>query len=389
MLLGAVEMVWCLLAFFMDMAGGIVVLAIQILGVELNATDAQLGLIGAASPLGYAVSSLCNPRVSSVIGRERSALIGSVIYAVAALSLTLAYYTHSVFALMLISTACGIAIGFYWPAVQALMGTSAPHTKLLHFITVYNIAWSFGRTIGMRLSGILFMHSPYTPFVVGAFISFFIAVALMALQKESSHSECARTQGDEMARSSAEFDELVVASAQLGNLLRALTVGSIVALFPKWAKWMNLNPAQVSGLIFLLLAGHVISFIAAPMLYKWINPRMLIAIKATIIVGSTLVAISSRVWQFVLSFTFVGICAGLACTTSTYYSILSQGRTTRGSARHEATVGSGSVFGPLLGGWIAQLTLQPRSPYLLMALLGLCLLALDLCYLLRHRLRTR
>ncbi|MFA4015512.1 MAG: hypothetical protein RUDDFDWM_000595 [Candidatus Fervidibacterota bacterium] len=382
-------MVWCLLAFLMDMAGGIVILAIQILGVELNATDVQLGLIGAASPLGYAVSSLCNPRVSSAIGRERSAFIGSVVYAIAALSLTLAYCTRSIFALMVISTVSGIAIGFYWPAVQALMGTSAPQEKLPHFITIYNIAWSFGRTIGMRFSGILFMHSPHTPFVVGALISFLVASVLVALQKESSHHERTKAHSEAIAQSNVEFDELIVASAQLGNLLRVLTVGAVVALFPKWAKWMNLNPAQVSGLIFLLLGGHVVSFIAAPLLYRWINPKMLITIKAAIIISSISIAISSRVWHFALSFTFVGICAGLACTTSTYYSILSQGKTTRGSARHEATVGSGSVFGPVIGGWIAQLTLQPRSPYLLMAFLGLCLLALDLCYLLRHKLRTR
>lgn len=382
-------MVWvyCALAFVMDFCGGIVTLAIQLLGVYLKATNAQIGLIGAMGPLGYALLSLCNPRVSGRIGRENSALVGAVLYLVAAFLIPVAYYTHSIAVLLLVSAIAGIAIGFYWPAVQALMGTSAPPEKLLTFITIYNIAWSTGRMLGMRTSGILFMHSPSMPFIVGGTISIAVALATLSTRLVKKPVQIHNLQGSFSRCSAAEFDDLVVASAQLGNLLRTLSVGTAVALFPKWALLLGFNPAEVSGLIFLLLVGHVLSFLLAPSLYAWINPRMLIGIKIAITFGAIFISLSNTEWQFALSFLFVGMCAGLACTASTYYSILSQGSTTRGSARHEASVGGGSVLGPILGGLIAQATGSQRSPYLLMSFLGICLVAIDLAYLLRRRAR--
>lgn len=376
---------WCALAFIMDFCGGMVALSIQLLGVELNATDVQIGLIGAMGPLGYAVSSMLNPRVSGRVGRESSALIGAVIYLVAAFSIPISYCTRSIALLLVISSIAGIAIGFYWPAVQALMGTSAPTERLLAFITIYNLAWSTGRMLGMRLSGNLFMHSPVAPFVVGGAISLLVALIIAAMRMSHTKDESAAPSARLPIRSTAEFDNLVVASAQLGNLLRTLSVGTVVALFPKWASILGFNPAQVSELIFLLFVGHLISFIIAPIVYARIKPKMLIAIKMATILSSIFVSLSGERWQFCLSFLFVGVCAGLACTASTYYSILSQGETTRGSARHEASVGAGSVLGPILGGLAAQATASQRSPYMLMAFIGLCLLALDLGYLLRRK----
>lgn len=377
--------VWCALAFVMDFCGGMVALSIQLLGVELNATDAQIGLIGAMAPLGYAVSSMLNPRVSGRVGRESSALIGAVIYLIAAFSIPLSYCTRSISLLLVISSIAGIAIGFYWPAVQALMGTSAPPGRLLTFITIYNLAWSTGRMLGMRLSGNLFMHSPIVPFVVGGAISMLVAFVIAAVHATRTQDAGIALPMPSPICSAAEFNNLVVASAQLSNLLRTLSVGTVVALFPKWASMLGFNPAQVSGLIFLLFVGHLISFIVAPIVYARIKPKMLAAIKMATILSSVFVSLSSASWQFCLSFLFVGVCAGLACTASTYYSILSQGETTRGSARHEASVGAGSVLGPILGGLVAQATASQRSPYMLMAFIGLCLLALDLGYLLRRR----
>ncbi|MCS7254110.1 MAG: MFS transporter, partial [Armatimonadota bacterium] len=326
-------------------------------------------------------------RVSGRVGRENSALIGAVIYLASASLIPIAYHTHSIALLLILSAIAGIAIGFYWPAVQALMGTAAPREKLLTFITIYNLAWSAGRMLGMRLSGNLFMHSPNMPFIVGGAISLLVVLATLAArafeaQRDSEAVDFSRV----LARySSAEFNSLVVASAQLGNLLRTLSVGTAVALFPKWASSLRFSPAQVSELVFLLLVGHFLSFIVAPALYAWISPKMLVIIKIAISCGSILISLSNAAWQFFLSFLLVGVCAGLACTTSTYYSILSQGRTTSGSARHEASVGAGSVLGPILGGFIAQVTASQRSPYMLMAFIGLCLLALDIVYLLRRR----
>ncbi len=377
--------VWCALALVMDFCGGMMALSIQLLGVELKATDVQIGLIGAMSPLGYAISSMLNPKVSGRVGRENSALIGAVIYLVVAFSIPISYYTRSIALLLVVSSVAGIAIGFYWPPVQALMGTSAPAERLLTFITVYNLSWSAGRLLGMKLSGNLFMHSPNTPFIVSGFVSLFVALSIATIRAVRARGDgtppsrrlpiCART----------EFDSLVVASAQLGNLLRTLSVGTVVALFPKWASALGFNPAQVSSLIFLLFVGHLISFIVAPMVYARIKPRMLMAIKTATILSSIFVSVSSSGWQFCLSFLLVGVCAGLACTASTYYSILSQGETTRGSARHEASVGAGSVLGPILGGLIAQITASQRSPYMLIAFIGLCLLALDIAFLLRGK----
>ncbi|HID07070.1 MAG TPA: MFS transporter, partial [Armatimonadetes bacterium] len=365
---------WCALALIMDFAGGVLSVAIPLLAVELGANDAMVGLIGAMAPLGYMAFTLLNPRVSKHIGKERSALVGTLCYTVVVLLLP---FAQRPLHLVIPSALTGIALGFYWPPVQALMGASVEQRRLLTFITIYNVSWSFGRTMGTRMAGTLFTLHQSLPFITSSVVGACLAVVLggTLLRKANRSESVFATDVNELT--SVTFTPYTVVSAQLGNLLRTLTVGVVIALFPKWAADMNMNPERVSQLLFLVLAGHVVSFMIAPLLYQWIRPTMLLGIKTAIIIAGAGIAFSQTALHFAFWFLILGFSAGLACTTSTYFSILSQGQTTRGSARHEATVGAGFVFGPLLGGLVAQLVGSPRAPYMMTGAFGAILVLLD------------
>jgi len=71
----------------------------------------------------------------------------------------------------------------------------------------------------------------------------------------------------------------------------------------------------------------------------------------------------------------IGVVAGLMTMLSLYLSVTTQGESVKGSSRHEAGVGAGGVFGPVLGG-IALRYGSPLTAFLLPS--GLVLLTFAL-----------
>jgi len=80
----------------------------------------------------------------------------------------------------------------------------------------------------------------------------------------------------------------------------------------------------------------------------------------------------------------VPLLAGVTFTGSIFYSLYTRGGGGRRTGFHEAIIGSGILFGPLLGGLAAE-HIGPRSPYLLSSGIVLAGLILQVYFLKRGR----
>ena len=79
-----------------------------------------------------------------------------------------------------------------------------------------------------------------------------------------------------------------------------------------------------------------------------------------------------------------GLLAGVTFTASIFYSLYTREGGGRRTGFHEAIIGSGILFGPLLGGFAAE-HIGSRSPYLLSAGVVFAGLMLQFYFLKRSR----
>ena len=127
--------------------------------------------------------------------------------------------------------------------------------------------------------------------------------------------------------------------------------------------------------MFLLFAGQIFAFIVAPFVIRKVNWGWVLGTKGSLSGLTLLVGIVTTKWLMAFILSAIGIVAGLMAVLSLYLSITTQGQSVKGSSRHEAGVGAGGAFGPVLGG----IVLQYSGPLLTFALpIGLTILTVAL-----------
>ena len=256
--------------------------------------------------------------------------------------MTLAVALKSLWLLGVANFLAGVFYAFFWPATQAMSGVGVTSDKLLFALQAYNLSWSSGRMIGTGLSGVLFEHDPLAPFLLGTFVSGLVALAASLLSLPNIKVEAGN---DDPATQIPP----IVTAAQLGNFVRSFAVIEIVVLLPKLGKGWGWTEGQISGLLFLLFAGQIFAFIVAPFVIRKVNWGWVLGTKGVLSALTLLVGIVTTKWLMAFILSAIGIVAGLIAVLSLYLSITTQGQSVKGSSRHEAGVGAGGVFGPVLG----------------------------------------
>lgn len=339
----------CVLAAFMDFTGGLVGMATAILAVHWRVSPLTLGVIGAAGPLGYTVGCLLFQPLTDAWGRKRSMLIGSVGVLLLCGALTAISVTGWVVALGALNLLNGLCLAFFWPPTQASAGVGVPPSQLLYALLAYNLSWSGGRTFGTALAGSLFERHFSCPFLLAAVSSLIVVLMLKGMPSEGEIA----TLPKEVTEDPSPSDGLVLA-AQLGNLVRSFAFFEAIVLFTELGKRWGWTPDEVSQVLALLNGGQWLAFLAAPKLLRRVGWRWVVGTQGSVAFFALLLGfLRDRLIVGVFLFA-LGFAAGLVTVISLYLSILSQGRSVKGSARHEAGVGAGAVLGPLLGGWALQ-----------------------------------
>ena len=358
----------CGLAVAMDFGGGLLSVAVPMTAVRLQADAQWVGIIGSAALAGYTVFCFLAQPLTDRWGRRTSMIVGSSLVTLFCGLMTLAVALESLWLLGVANFLAGVFYAFFWPATQAMSGVGVPYDKLLFALQAYNLSWSSGRMIGTGLSGVLFEHNPLAPFLLGTFVSGLVALAASFLSLPNVKVEAGNDDP------TTQIPPIVTA-AQLGNFVRSFAVIEIVVLLPKLGKEWGWTEGQISGLLFLLFAGQIFAFIVAPFVIRKVNWGWVLGTKGVLSGLTLLVGIVTTKWLMALILSAIGVVAGLMAVLSLYLSITTQGQSVKGSSRHEAGVGAGGVFGPVLGGMV----LQHSVPLLAFALpIGLTILTVAL-----------
>ncbi|MFN4180376.1 MAG: MFS transporter [Armatimonadota bacterium] len=378
----------CGLAVVMDFGGGLFSVAVPMIAVWLQADAQWVGVIGSAALAGYTAFCFLAQPLTDRWGRRTSMILGSSLVTLFCGLMTLAVVFQSLPLLGIANFFAGVFYAFFWPATQAMSGVGVSPNRLFFALQVYNLSWSSGRMIGTGLGGVLFELHPIAPFVIGTLVSGTVALASSTLPFPNIKVTL-ESKNDPPVQIPP-----IVTAAQWGNFVRSFAVIEIVVLLPKLGKQWGWTESQISGLLFLLFAGQIVAFLTAPLIIRKVTWAWVIATKMILGGLTVLVGVVSVKWLMALVLSSVGIFAGLITMLSLYLSVTTQGQSVKGSSRHEAGVGAGGVFGPVLGG-IALRYSTPLTAFVLPSGLALLTFILwdwrmmrersrkDLCYL-RH-----
>jgi MFS family permease len=323
---------------------------------ELGASPMQLGLLGSVWMGTYTSVALISGRLSDRIGRRAVAASGA---GVAGLLVCASALTTSVPVLVGLTAVFGVGVGSFWPAVIAWVCDGARGANLVARLTRFNVAWNIGLLLGFGLTGLVFKQHPRAAFFVAAG-AILVLPALFALPSRRAEAD-QPTSGPapERVPKGRGFRQ----TAWLANFALTFAIGGVAAMFPKLATRLDIG-ADAHGLMLALGRGAAL---AAFVLLGWLRfwrTRLWPLWLAQCVAGAGILIIGfgSAGWEFALAFIIIGAVSGYTYQASILFTLEEITETGKGSGFHEAVLASGMFLGPLLAGWIGQLTTL-RTPY--------------------------
>ena len=346
-----------LAALLMDMSVAGVTFAISRRAAELGASSAELGWLGAVWIGAYAALALVMGRLSDRIGRRNLAVAGCIVSTGMALACS---FTTRVDLLLILSGLFGCGLACFWPSIIAWLGEGLSGHRLAVRLTMFGVAWNIGVLLGYALTGILFKHGPKLAFYASA--GFILLIILLLLLPTKQPVEGLGSDRDE-AVVTIPKGRGFRKTAWLANFATNFALAGTAALFPQLATHLSIG-ADVHGA--LLAAGRgaaLVAFVALQLLMFW-RVRLWPLWIAQLGCAASLVwiGLTSATWMFAAAWIVGGVVSGYTYQASIYFTLEEMVEKGKGSGFHEAVVGSGMFFGPVLAGWVGG-THSLRAPY--------------------------
>ena len=364
-----------LISFLLDASFGAAALCIPLLAMRLGGTYDDLGAIGAVAAFLYCVGAIVLGRLSDRIGYRRSLIA-------AALASSLCVYSYPastrVVHLICLVGVARFALSGFWPPMQAWLGSGKDRRELLRTLGGFNICWSLGVMVGPLIGGRLYAIDESWPFTLAAAAAGLVFVLLLLVRVK------------ETAGSSRGYETAPVASARrflrvawVANFATFFATGAVRSLFPKLASDLGILPTPLGQLMALIGVAQLGTFFIVSRTERWqFRLAPLVATQCLGIAGLLALAAGSSPQVFMLSMLAQGVLAGVTFTSSLFYSLYAGGPGGRRAGPHEAILGSGFLFGPILGGLAAE-HMGPRAPYVLSAAVILLAIAVEVWFLRR------
>jgi MFS transporter, DHA1 family, tetracycline resistance protein len=348
-------------AFVADWAFYLVFTSVPLRAIELGAGPLILGLLPALSSTVYIVCALGFGRLSDRGGRMKMARLGTVSMALGALLLRTA---PSLPLLFLFLPLVSIGGGLFWPAIQAELGDRGSSGGLVRRMGFFNVAWSAGKMLGFWTAGHLAQaYGASNPLLFA--VAFEAAVFVLTPPDRARAPDTARIAAEEAPEESLRARYRLV--ARLANLV-AFGVGATLNYqFPKRLFGIGLHAGDLGNFLGLVGLWQTLAFalLAWRRGWEW-RPSILIA---TLVLG--MASVGALAWArhealILACAPGIGIATGVAYSASLYHSLHSSEGRGRNTGIHEALLGSGAFFLPLVGGTLVG-TAGLGAPYLLCA----------------------
>lgn len=358
-----------LISFLLDASFGAAALCIPLLAMRLGGTYDDLGAIGAVGASLYCVGAIILGRLSDRIGYRRSLIAAALVSSFCVFSYPAS--TRIIHLICLVGLA-RFALSGFWPPLQAWLGRDKDRRGLLRTLGGFNVSWSLGVMVGPVIGGRLYAIDRAWPFTLAAAGAGLIFVLLLLVRVRETP---AAMHDNEAAPRPSAGPFLRI--AWTANFATFFATGAVRSLFPKLASDLGILPTPLGQLMALIGVAQLAAFFIVSRTERWqFRLAPLVIAQCLGIAGLLTLAAGNSPRIFMLGMLTQGILAGVTFTSSLFYSLYAGGPGGRRAGPHEAILGSGFLFGPILGGLAAE-HLGPRAPYVLAAAVILLAIAIE------------
>lgn len=362
---------YCVAAFIYDWFVFVYWTAVPVRAVEFGASSTQLALLQAAATIPYVLNSLF---VGPLADRWSKSLLARVGCLVAALACAWTAHAPGLAMLFVGAPLLGIGSSIFWPPVQGGIGAESDPRRMERALGTFNVMWSLGKAIGFAVAGKMVDDLGHAWVL---WISAASALAILPLYPSDIPASREPLPEEEAPRGRAAFRSMAYVAnfaafgvgATLQNqffkYLKASVTTSAVSLETYFGLFLGAVFLAQTAMFFLLQRGAGWTYRRWP-LYG-----------AQLLSAGALAAIAflRDPLPLLLAAPLVGVGIGFTYASSIYYSLHGPSDHGRYAGLHEAVLGAGSFVVPLLGGALADLSGDLRSPYLLAALVSAASLA--------------
>lgn len=353
-------------AFTANLLLDLLALAVPLYAQHLGASPFEIGIIGGAGGVIYAISPYFTGRLTDRFGHHRTTLAAQGLLVLVGLAYII---SSSLIALALVRLVEGLTWALLWPSIET--GIATAFQDKARGLRRYNVAWSTGALVGPLLGGALMTYlSPTAPFL----LTLVTALGALALGLPVFRS-FPKARQQQMGGASRRVEGLrwrVPFTPYLSAFIYAYVLGVVRILFPPYAVTLGYSEFQAGALLFAMGLARTLGFTIAPRVQYALSPRRMVQVGPSLVGGSALIVwVLNTPVGYLLGLVGVGLFAALTYAASLYliFTTLPQQVWGRYSGLFEGSIGMGLVVGPLTGGAIA--TLGMGLPFLLCGPIGL------------------
>lgn len=344
---------------------------IPLLAIKMGAPPFILGLIGSLNSLTYLIFS---PLFGNFADRKNPlylTVIGCFLFAFSSLFLI---FFPSVPLILLLMGVVGFGTSMFWSPLEVWIARTAKDLK--QAISYFNLSWSIGLSMGSLLSGFLFQRDWRLPLLLIGFFCFLIMLFLSLCPKVPPPLHLREVE----VRDSEGRKNPFILIGWTANFVGWFSIGILRYLFPMLAVDLSISPSTLGLLTFVMSIFQAVSSYGIGYMVRWhYNLGFLLFVQIFMVFGFLIIFLSSSTPLFFLAFIILGTCIGIAYFFSLFYSLESEEGKGQRSGIHESIVGAGGLFGPLLGGTVAQYS-TIRMPFVLGIVILIIGILLEIAY---------
>jgi len=342
-------------AFFQNTGMTIVLVGIIFYMISrFQATLFELGALSAVGAFVFTVGAKSSKYFSRRFTPKQLTLFGGGLFALTALCYPLLPSLATVFLIYPIGS---FGMALFWPSLENWILRESQEVTLKRNLSLFNLSWSPGQIIAPFLAGFLFERGIFLPIWVGVCFMLPVFFILKAFPMRVPQPFLPKPE----SRQAPPGRFLIV--CWLANFTGWFIAAIFRSLFPKYGLALGLSPSVIGAFLLLIGVGQFLFFFLLDRFEGWDRtPRFLFLWEGIAILALLSIALGYRPFLWVISFFLFGCFTGTAYSASLLVSLRERGPHGGGSSSHEALIGLGLCFGPLIGGGVGHL-FGMRAPY--------------------------
>jgi MFS family permease len=326
---------------------GLVLIGLPMKLQRLGWTDWEMGLFWATNAATYSMVCVVYSLSLERMALRRMMVASCLVASGAMLGLAATDGRWALFALIALLRA-GEAL--YWPSLMAWIGES-DDKHLVGDMSAFNCAWTVAMTVGFVLGGVVEARwvglSLFAVVVVNVGLAALIPLAHIRGRLSSMGTPVSPPTAVILPRR-------FLAAGWVAAGLATLSIAVPGAIFVKLNADLGYGPSDF-GVFFGLRGGvQAFVFLALGVFQGWRYRRWpLVGCLVLCALGSALLVVAGSRGLLALAFVLLGLGMGLGYSLGFYYSVHGRRQPKRNAGFFETVIGSQTIVGGPLGGWLA------------------------------------